>query len=456
MPTNGSEHLLLVTRLTRSIGLAAFLAVASLLGGCRGTLERDVGTSLSERTYTALYPYYAELCAASQFRKRPNTGIEIEGGGFGGHSVLYLNGVCRARDAHYPELRMCEGPDAAEKGVGLSINAHYKNANWVATEGRDFVFHGLLATGEPLTRQSYDQTVAHAEAMGILDGVEFHQSALEEKPEGMDLRDFRYQVSLGTDYALNYARDRYCARVPLSRDQMEKVVDYLNDVNAVYKSGQKDFRWNVFQDNCSHLIRNALAAADVWRPWPIDRFIVYAVLSFPVPKNEFVNLMRRTNDAPISDVWALYNDPVARNALMRDDRLPTEPGALAQLERIAQPNDIYEGNIRLVFYDDPLSGRYQRRFDRILSEKRYTDIRANLSYFADLYRRIEAEQKPLEWYLARHPRVAQSEKAAFSAFYERYYDYVKRQRAAIERHSDVLRAMRERSQLTRATGELRR
>jgi len=68
--------------------------------------------------------------------KKPGFGAEIVPGGPGGHSVLYLNGVCRVKDAGYPVVALCESGDPRPgEGVGLSVNAHYSNANWIATEG---------------------------------------------------------------------------------------------------------------------------------------------------------------------------------------------------------------------------------------------------------------------------------------------------------------------------------
>ena len=38
-------------------------------------------------------PYYAELCALTEIRKKPGDGVPLHSG-IGGHAILYLNGVC--------------------------------------------------------------------------------------------------------------------------------------------------------------------------------------------------------------------------------------------------------------------------------------------------------------------------------------------------------------------------
>ncbi len=366
------------------------VSASVLLGGCTSTIFNVPEGTLDEAAYTALYPWYAEFCAVSEISKKSGFGAEIVPGGPGGHSVLYLNGVCRVKDAGYPVVELCGngGDPKPGQGVGLSVNDHYSNANWIATEGRDFVFHGDLAPGEPVTRESYLRTQAKAKAMGILDGVVFHDEVFDDQPKDMSKIDFMYDMSIATDYAINLGRDRYCARVPLDRAKMAGVVTYLNAVNAPYRSGQRVFNWNVLRDNCTHLAHNVLALAGLWSEWPIELPWVIAVFDFPVPKNEFVNLMRRTNDLPLASPKALYDDEASRAAVIRQDLLPTRPGGLAEAERAVQRNDVYNTKLRLIFYDEPVFGHYKERFDKIFSDRRYTDLRTNLRHFADLYAAI--------------------------------------------------------------------
>ena len=50
----------------------------------------------------------------------------------------------------------------------------------------------------------------------------------------MPKTDFMYDMSIATDYAIGFGRDRYCARAPLDRAKMAAAVAYLNAVNAPY------------------------------------------------------------------------------------------------------------------------------------------------------------------------------------------------------------------------------
>jgi hypothetical protein len=141
--------------------------------------------------------------------------------------------------------------------------------------------------------------------------------------------------------------------------------------------------------------------------------------------------MRRTNDMDIRDLDEVYDDDAARQALMRLDVLPTVPGALAEAEPAVHSNEVYDTDLSLIFYDDPITGRYRRRFDRIFTEPRYTDLRANLSYFADLYGKIGRERRPLASFFAGQNGRTPAERDALARFYTRYYGYIERQDAAV-------------------------
>jgi hypothetical protein len=382
-----------------------------------------------EDIYAALYPYYAELCALSEIKKKPGFGAEINGG-FGGHSVLYLNGVCRDHDVNYPTIRLCEAGTDAVQGVGLSVNDHFKNTNWVATEGRSFLFYGSLKPGDEVNRAGYLRTQAAAERMGVLDGVKFHRRFFEKMPVGVSEREYMYEISIATDYAVNFGRDRYCGRVPMNREQMKRVVAYLNQLNAPYRDGKQVFHWNVLGNNCSHMTHNALAAAGIWDTVDVDKPFFISAFDFPVPKNEFVNLMRRTNDMPLDNLLRLYRDDAARQSFMTHGQLPPRAGALADVVAIMPDNKLYDTDTKLIFYD-PI-GIYQREFQRILTDARYLDLQTNLRYFAALFQRIKAERKPLAWYYQSDRKFSLASDDTFATFYKLYYQLIDQQSTAID------------------------
>lgn len=357
--------------------------------------------------YENLYPYHAEFRALTELRKKPGIGVPLQSG-IGGHGLLYLNGV--QRDGARRLSLATENP--AQHGVGVCVNSHYSNANWIAIEGRDFLWRGALAPDEALTHESYARTQAEAKARGCLDGVTFHASVLAAKPAGMSDEDYKYEASVATDYGMQFGRDSYCARLPLDAPRMEALIAYLNNINAPYIAGEKTYNWKIFTDNCVHITHNALAAAGFWAPWPTHGSPTLAAFRFPVPKNELVDLLHRANDFPLEDSQALYEDQQARAALLTLGTLPTTQGALARKISAITPNELYDvGKLTLIFYDNPVFGPYAPRFKRYFAEPAYTNLQANAARFTA---RLRAAQK------RPRPRSMSHARQKFQEHYEHY------------------------------------
>jgi hypothetical protein len=361
--------------------------------------------------YEDIVPYYAELCALSELRKKPGFGVPLRSG-MGGHLLLYLNGVQVDRSSGYPVLEVvAPGSEAGRHGAAISVNSHYRNANWVAIEDRDFIFRGALAPGEALTRDSYERTQASARARGLLDGIEFHDHFFRDKPPGMPVEEFKYEISVATDYGSTFGRNCFRARVPLEPQSMARAVAYLNELNEPYRTGQRIYHWRIFNDNCVHVAHNALAAAGFWAPWPTGQMALRAAFRFPVPKNAMVDLALRANDLPVENADALFANAEIRRNLIETGSLPTGPGALTSQARAVAVNEIYDvRKLRLIFYDNPFWGPYRGWFKRILSEPRYTDLDENLRHFAWRY---EAARRTM-------PGWAHGERALFRENYERH------------------------------------
>src|SRR5271169_4261808 len=108
----------------------ATIGFATLLGGCvddgvmaRFDLKPDdvIVERRPDAAYEKLFPYYVELCAASQFRSI----LTGEGGGVAGHAVLYLKGACKDDGDPFPQLRRCRAVATSvadrEHGAGSAL-----------------------------------------------------------------------------------------------------------------------------------------------------------------------------------------------------------------------------------------------------------------------------------------------------------------------------------------------
>src|SRR5215469_1051600 len=388
-----------------------------------------------DAAYERLFPYYVELCAGSQFRAK------LAGeGGLAGHAVMYLKGACREEDAPYPQLRRCRTVattlDNNEHGVGISVSRWFKSVNWVAIPGYHLFFDGNLKLGEPLTQAQFDAVEQQVIAAGLYKGVTFH-----DFPGGQsdnDLRDFLERHGIGTDLALQFSRTVFCARLPVTATMMDQVIAFLNDKNREYAEGKADYNWSVWADNCSHTLRNALAAANIWSPLSVRAIKIRQIFNLAIPANEFVNLAElMTQNDDLGNYRAILNDGPRRDAFHEFHWLPTEPGALLKTLPVHAPNDLYDTNFRLFTLQSPFRmGKTQRAID-LLSDPRFVDLDANLHYFAEKYDAILARLD------AERDTMASVRGTPFRRVVEMFGEYIHKQREQVRTMQQVAGSLAE-------------
>ena len=423
-------------------GAAVLVAALFGDGGDDGLIARLLlkpGHIIIERrpdaAYEKLFSDYVELCAGSQFRAKL-TGE----GGLAGHAVMYLKGACREEDAPFPQLRRCRvaatSLDDPEHGVGISVNRWFKNVNWVAIPGYHLFFDGNLKAGEPLTQTQFDAVEQQAIDRGLFKGIAFHHYPGAESDT--DLRVFLERHAIGTDFALQFARSVFCARLPVTPPMMDQVIAFLNDKNREYAEGKADYNWSVWADNCAHTLRNALAAANIWSPLSVRAIKIRQIFNLAIPANEFVNLAELiTQDDNIGDYRAILDDSPRRDAFHEFHWLPTEPGALLKTLPVHVPNDLYDTTFRLFTLQSPfLMGKTQRAID-LLSDPRFVDLAANLHYFAEKYDAI------LPRLDEERDTMASVRGTPFRRVGQLFEEYVYKQRDEVRTMQQVVTSLRE-------------
>src|SRR5438552_1912127 len=208
--------------------------------------------------YNSLFPLYIEACAVTQYHRRG-----AKPGGWGGHATIFMNGAETDPGAGYPRLRLASaGADlpSSDSGVGVSVNQIFTNVNWVAVPGRLDFFRGGLGADQVLDNSFYEAAVHRATSAGWFDGIAVRDALVRQKPHGMPLQEFVVRHSIGTDFAMNFARTAYCARQPLSREAVGRAIAYLNAVNESART--RGYIWDAYTNNCSHVVHNAVADAD--------------------------------------------------------------------------------------------------------------------------------------------------------------------------------------------------
>ena len=422
------------TVVRRALSIAA-VGLAALLVGCiqdglmdmaRFQLKPDdiIIERRPDAEYEKLFPYYVELCAASHFRSK----LTGEGGGPAGHAILYIKGACKDENTPFPQLRRCRGIATSlkdpEHGAGVSVNQLFKNINWVATPGHDLVFPGGLAPGERLTLGRFQAVEQQAIAKGIYKGVTFHRFA--GATSDTELRDFLERAGIGTDLALQFARSVFCARLPVTEAMLDPIIKFLNDKNREYAEGEADYNWSAWADNCSHTMRNALAAANIWSPLSVRTIKIRQIFNLAIPANEFVNLAELMTEGDIEDYRDILQDGPRRDAFHEFHWLPTRQGALLKTLPVHDPNDLYDTTFRLFTLQSPfLMGKTQRAI-ALLSDQRFVDLVKNLRYFERRYDAILAQRNE------QRDSIASGRGTRFRRVESLYYDYIRSQKSGVQ------------------------
>jgi len=388
-------------------------------------------TRRPEPAYEAMFPHYVELCAVSQFRRRDG-----KTGGIPGHAVMYLKGACVDRDAPYPTLERClentVDPEDQRHGAGISVNRIFKNVNWMAVPGKRLLLDGDLAPDERLTQERYDAIEREAIELGVFRGIEVHERFLEDKDPGVSLEEFIADRAIGTDFALRLSRTAWCTRLPVTQPMIVEIMEYLNEMNRQYATGEADYDWSGYHDNCVHLLHNALAAADVWKPKSIRVIKLRQMFNLAVPANAVIDLGWRSVSSPLEDPDKLRRDTVSRESLATYGWVAGRHGALIKSLPIHQDNDLFETRVRILLFGKPIRSGAARKSQELLADARFSELETNLRYYRARYRVI------LDG-LDERPAAGTVEERRFV---KRYREYLERELADVSEKLEALPGLR--------------
>jgi hypothetical protein len=233
------------------------------------------------------------------------------------------------------------------------------------------------------------------------------------------------RAGIGTDLALRFARSVFCARLPVTAGMLDQIIAFLNDKNREYAEGEADYNWSAWADNCSHTMRNALAAANIWSPLSVRATKIRQLFNLAIPANEFVNLAKLMTEGDLEDYRTILRDGPRRDAFHEFHWLPTRQGALLRTLPVHDPNDLFDTRFRLFTLQSPfLVGKTRRAID-LLSDERFVDLDANLRYFEKRYEAILAQHDE------QRDAMASVRGTRFRRVERLYYDYIRSQRDAV-------------------------
>ncbi|MDQ2912298.1 MAG: hypothetical protein M3T56_03485 [Chloroflexota bacterium] len=353
-----------------------------------------------------------------------------------------MNGVKIDTGVPYPRVRLAAAAtdlSDPDSGTGISVNKIFNSVTWVAIPGRDEFFRGGLAPDQTLDEAFYENAVQTATRAGWFAGIGIKDELMRQRPAAMSVDEFIVRHSIGTDFALNFARTAYCARLPMSRDAVGKVIAYLNEANErAQKSG---YIWNMYTNNCSHVAHNALAAAGVWDPkvarGPGTIDVAKDVLSvakalalrqmsdFSFPANNFVRLYEAGNERPIDNAVAAFRNHDVRRT-MNDGWMSTGPGALIATYPIqdASRNQMFAPGRDPFLFSVPMLWDKEEKFKKLTRQAPsiVTDLGANLVHYRARYANALANQRTVSDDL--RDLDGDGDKRDLRIFYGRFYEYI--------------------------------
>jgi len=234
------------------------------------------------------------------------------------------------------------------------------------------------------------------------------------------------RAGIGTDLALQFARSVFCARLPVTERMLDPIIKFLNDTNREYAEGDADYNGRAWADNCSHTMRNALAAANIWSPLSVRTTKIRQIFNLAIPANEFVNLAELMTEGDIEDYRDILREGPRRDAFHEFRWLPTRQGALLKTLPVHDPNDLYDTTFRLFTLQSPFARGKTQRAIELLSDQRVVDLNANLYYFQRRYDAILAQHDE------QRDAMASVRGTRFRRVEGLYYDYIHLQRTEVQ------------------------
>jgi len=347
---------------------------------------------------------YVELCTGDRYLSK-NYGD----GNIAGHALIYVNGLCKDMGKDFPQVKICDDQDN-HKGVGVSLDAAFKNVKWMAVPTRELALFGDY--GKNRVDDAVIQKIfKKAKEYKVFENVKIAESAI---PKGVldytsDKIDQYTLYSIGTGIAFNTARNMNCVKTKVGPQQLENLSLYLNGINEEYYSGEKTYEWSL-SDNCTHLTTNAFASAGIVRERraKTKRNIISNLFTLTLPKSEFLKLVRRVNKRTFSPRIVWENEKY-RNFFNQYNRLPWTYGNLVSKYEIIKNNDFFntEGGSLFAL---PTIGMSLKKVER----KRYTNEIYNLeSYKKKIYKALKSPH--FKWKFKNEP-----ERKAFLKKYKSY------------------------------------
>jgi len=280
---------------------------------------------------------YIEFCTGDKYLAK-NYGD----GNPAGHAFVYVNGLCKDFSKEFPQVKPCTKEDS-HQGVGISLDAGFKNVNWIAVPTRELALFGDYGS-KKVDDAAIQNIMVKAREYEIFKNVIIDPKAIlpSIREYTSDKLDQYTLYGIGTDLAFNTARNMHCLKTKIGEKQIQNVTSFLNQSNQKFYNTDESYEWSI-SDNCTHLSVNTLASANVGkeRKTKTKRSILGNILNLTLPKSELLKSVRRANKDNFSPMHVWRNKKL-RQFFADFGRLPYTHGNLLAKYDIIQDNDFFK------------------------------------------------------------------------------------------------------------------
>lgn len=245
-------------------------------------------SSMASAAYEDHFPTYFEYCTGTQWKLQSG-----EEGGSPGHGFTYIHGLCKDYRSSYPQVIPCSevDPDLRAQyphdGVGISLDKNFSNVMWVAVPGRDLTFFGDKDR-KAITNDDVKEVIQKVTDLKVFQDVvhkgEVPASLTYNSPEYLEAV---ADATLGTEYAVNWARELHCVRIPTPSKAVSEVARYLNEANNQYKI-TNNYTWDKLSNNCAHLSINSSNVMGINQKIKVDQKFIQKFTNLALPSNTFL------------------------------------------------------------------------------------------------------------------------------------------------------------------------
>lgn len=245
-------------------------------------------SSMASAAYEDHFPTYFEYCTGTQWKLQSG-----EEGGRPGHGFTYIHGLCKDYRSTYPQVIPCSevSEDLRTKypheGVGVSLDKNFSNVMWVAVPGRDLTFFGETER-KAITHDDVRNIIKKAIDLKIFNDVVHKGKKAQELPfNSQEYLEEVADATLGTEYAVTWARDLHCAKIPFQASALKDVANFLNEANNQYRSGPS-YVWDKISNNCAHLAINTSHQMGITDIIKTDQPGIKKYFNMALPSNTFL------------------------------------------------------------------------------------------------------------------------------------------------------------------------